>query len=267
MSTCRGRRQLLLILGIVTCVLAGWGIVWVGSSTPEPTLEGRPVRELLRRAADQSYSEYHPDLATVEKYHAEVLEAFRRNGSNAVPGLVQLMLPVHASLVSRAAVDLNRRGSVDLYWGRAGVYQHLPAIVHDWVDRTAIEAERRRADREWAILLVASLGATAAAAHPALISACHDRDRYVRAGAAKALVRTHVPPDIAIPILCEMMLRDSDSEVRFAVALSLGEMHGSGAPAIPALSQAAADTDRGVTAAARVSLRQIVGVREGGGLR
>jgi hypothetical protein len=149
----------------------------------------------------------------------------------------------------------------------SGLYQHVPAIVQNWAEKTVTEADRRRSDRGWAIVLCASLGPAASAAHPALITACRDRDCIVRTEAAKALVRTEVPPDVVIPILSEMVLRDSDSDVRFEAALSLGELHGRGAPAIPALSQAAADTNRFVAAAARVSLRQIVGAREGGGLR
>jgi len=79
----------------------------------------------------------------------------------------------------------------------------------------------------------------------------------VRREAAKALVKTEVAPEVAVPILTQMMLRDSYYDVRSWAAYSLGLLGGKAQAAIPALRQATNDPYEGTRDWAREALKKV----------
>lgn len=97
------------------------------------------------------------------------------------------------------------------------------------------EEDGREKDREWAVVLCGSLNNDAAAARAALIKACQDRNPAVRREAAKALLRTGVPPAQAVPILSRLLVSDSSPDVRCWAAFYIGLLQEEAQPALPAL--------------------------------
>ncbi len=235
MSSPRNRWLVLLGLASVAVIAAVLNI-----ATREPTLEGQSVRSLVRKAAR--------DWTAGGFDHAAV-DVFRRNGSKAVPGLVQIIgsgrhsLNVYAAAVVRAHPRL---------------YLHLPtAWLRERADRAIQEADHQATDREWAVVVCASLNQDAKAAHPALIAACRDPAPGVRKEAAKALVRTDVDPAVAVPVLSRLMLKDSDSTVRYWAASSLGLLHENAKAAVPALRLATNDSNAWVASRAAEALEKV----------
>jgi hypothetical protein len=232
--------KLLLVLRVAA--IAGAGVVLVSPVMHEPTLEGQSVRDLVRQA-----TAYSQGSGT----NQEAADILRRNGSKAVPGLVGMMGPLHPSPLSRAARAITTR-----YW----LGSHLPQPIRDWAERTAWEENRRVDDREWAVVWCASLGSNAWMAHPALIAGCRDADWHVRKEAGRALVRTDVSPAVAVPILSEMVLQDSNFVVRYWAASSLGLLHEQAQAAIPALRQVTNHPNWWLSSRAREALREVESV-------
>jgi HEAT repeat protein len=85
-----------------------------------------------------------------------------------------------------------------------------------------------------------------------------DSAASVRQAAAAALGRIDPPPEKAIPAFTEA-LKDKNAGVRMAAATSLGQLGGEAKEAIPALRQAQSDKDRGVSRAAGMAIRTIQG--------
>jgi hypothetical protein len=210
-SAAQFRRFLVLGLAAVP-VMAGLFCL----STREPMLEGRRVRDLLKE------SQYDSREAT---------SLFRRNGSNSVPGLVQIFSS-RPSLGGRFAGELKKH-----YWFYGRLPRPISTWVSEWVDQTEQKSTAREHDREWAVVWCASLNQDAASAHRALLRACRDPNPHVRAEAVKALLRTEVPPALAVPKLSSVLSCDSSAEVKGWAAFYLGLLHEQAEPALPALRQ------------------------------
>ncbi len=174
---------------------------------------------------------------------------FRRNGSNAVPGLVQIMGSGRHSLAAYAAGVMRKHPQL---------YLHLPtAWLRERVDRAIQEADRKATEREWAIVVCASLNQDAKTAHRALLAGCRDPAPGVRKEAAKALIRTDVQPAVAVPVLSRLLLQDSDSRVRYWAAFSLGLLHENAKEAVPALRRATNDPNAWVASRAAEALEKV----------
>jgi len=229
--------MLVQVLGAAATAAAG--VALLGLRMREPTLEGQSVRDLVRQA-----TAYSQGPGT----NHEAADILRRNGSKAVPGLVGMMAPVRPSPLTRTVRAITTR-----YWLGA----HLPQRIRDWAERATREEERRADDREWAVVWCASLGSNAWAARPALIAACQDADWRVRKEAGRALVRSEVSPAVAVPILSQMVLEDSNLVVRYWAASSLGLLHEQAKAAIPALRQVTNHPNEWLSSRAREALREV----------
>ena len=226
-------------LAVAVVVVAACGTGVVGLLTGEPTIEGRTVRSLVRQATHDSQ---------FGSTNYEALAVFRRNGAKAVAAFAQILAPTHPDFASSIACALTKR-----YWLEC----RLPAWLRTWAQRTVLEADRRKSDREWAVVWCASLGPEARAAHPALLSACRDLDPAVREAAVKSLARTEVPFRIAVPLLSQRLLQDSSGGVRAWAAFSLGLFGENAESAIPALRQATNDPFWLTPSRAREALQRI----------
>jgi HEAT repeat protein len=133
----------------------------------------------------------------------------------------------------------------------------LPIPASGWLEQAALEADRRQADREWAVLWCASLGPAASAAHTTFLRTCEDADWQVRKEAARALIRTDAPASHAIPMLSKMLLQDSNVCVRYWAAASLELAPQEAQAAIPALRRATNYNNEWFASRAREALRRI----------
>jgi hypothetical protein len=210
----------------------------------EPQLEGHSVRYWVREAAAYS-GDLYPGATGTNSAAAEV---FRRSPAKAVPALVKLMAPEHRSLSTCLAHEL---------MAQRRIYERLPTRLLLWKQAVISEAEKREADRKWAIVWCASLGPAATAAHTAFLKACEDGNWQVREEAARALIRTDAPPSLAIPLLSKMLLQDSNVCVRYWAAASLELVPEEAQPAIPALRRATHDSNQWFASRAREALRRI----------
>lgn len=220
-------RRVFLFLGlgsVLALVLAGV----IALVTSGPTLVGRPVRELVRAA-------WVPGPEQLK-----IREMIWRKGSNAVPALVHI-IEARPSLGSRVAHQIEQ-------------LPYVPRRLRDWAQRTELQEER---DREWAVILCGSLNDDAAAARPALIKACGDRNAAVRREATKALLITGVPPYQALPIFLRLLLTDRSPDVRAWAVVQMGLLRREAEPALPALRQAAKDPNDLVASQARETVRRI----------
>ncbi len=236
MSISSAQKRLLVVLGLASVAVIAADL---SIATREPTLEGQSVRSLVRQAGRDW---------TAGGFNHAAEDVFQRNGSKAVPGLVQIIGSGRHSFNSYAAGVLRAHPQL---------YLHLPtAWVRERADRAIQEADREATDRELAVVVCASLNQKAKAAHTALLAACQDPARGVRKEAAKALVRTDVDPAIAVPVLSGLMLQDGDSTVRYWAAASLGLLHENAKAAVPALRRATNDSNAWVASRAAEALEK-----------
>lgn len=94
------------------------------------------------------------------------------------------------------------------------------------------------------------------AALPAIVAALKDDDPKVAVGAALALEKLRLEPNLVVPALIEA-LHDSRAPVRAPVARALGAYRTHAEPALPSLTNALTDPDRNVRFAATNALTAI----------
>jgi hypothetical protein len=83
-----------------------------------------------------------------------------------------------------------------------------------------------------------------------------DTDAKVRAAAAKAIGRMAADPKDAVPVLTEA-LKDKAPAVRIAAATALGQLGPDAKDALPALKEATKDKDKNLIRAANEAIRNI----------
>ena len=229
MSTSSRSHQVLAVAAVGA--LLACGCAGVGLLIREPRMEGRTVRSWLRQWENECCF----------SRGTEASDVFHRSGTNALPSLIRIFnekppFPAHAIMNYR--------------W--SGHY------VPSWAESWAWQKEWLwRSDRFWAILFCADLGVGAKPAHAVLTAACRDPDPGVRREAARLLCMVELPPEVAVPILSQLMLRDSFYEARSAAAGSLGELGQKAEAAIPALRQATNDAYAGTRDSARRALERV----------
>jgi hypothetical protein len=199
----------------------------------EQTLDDRPMRLLVREAWIS------------DPHQLEARELIRRKGSKVVPALVEIMAP-RTSLANCLARQIK-------WWP----YGALPLRLREWAETEDQQQRSREIDREWAVVLCGSLNNNAAAARPALIRACQDPNSAVRREAAKALLRTGVPPAQALPVLSRLLLYDGSPDVRRWAAFYMGLLGEEAHRTLPALRQAANDPNEWLASRAREALRKV----------
>lgn len=229
MSSSSRSRQVFAVAAVSTLLVCGSASV--GLLIREPRLEGRTVRSWLRKWKNECCF----------SRGTEASDVFHRSGTNALPSLIRIFnekppFPSHAIMSYR--------------W--SGHY--VPSRLESWARQ---KEELWESDRFWAILFCADLGVGAKPAQDVLIAACRDSDARVRREAARLLCKVGLPPEVAVPILSQLMLRDSFYEVRSMAAYSLGELGLKGEVAIPALRQATNDAYAGTRAWAREALKRV----------
>lgn len=225
-------RRKLLVAAVALISMFGLAKT-IGLIRCEPTLEGRTVHSWLRQAANNSYCNFPATC--------EAVSVFERNGSRAVPSLIRI---------------IEKPPSLTLGWLRNHrvLFDRLPSGLRSKLDNYLSD---EILDRSWAIMMCADIGSEAKSANPALVNACRDPEWAVRREAAKALPKTGVPPVVAVPILAQMMLRDSYYEVRAWAASSLGLLVEKSQAAIPALRQATNDPNGWPASWAREALERV----------
>lgn len=162
----------------------------------------------------------------------EAIAVLKNLGTNAIPGLVDLLQRKDSSLrrqLGAIASKLPRR---------------VGARLFSWATGRNTVRYRSAAAKALGIL-----GPEAEAAIPELIKALHDSETQVSWDAASALGRVGRP---AVPELMRA-LADSSSYVRHCAAYALGEIGAAAEPAVPALIESLMDTNRDVRASAAYS--------------
>jgi hypothetical protein len=194
-------------------------------------LEGRTVRSWLRKyEAECCFSRGN-----------QAWGVFHRSGTNALPGLISIFDEKPPGL-AHAIVSRRRNG------------RYVPNRLESWASQ---KEYLWSSDRYWAMLLCADLGVEARAVHALLIAACRDSDTSVRRDAARLLSNVEVPPEVAVPVLSQLMLHDGYYEVRSMAAYSLGQLGPGAQAAIPALRQATNDSYEGTRDWVRKALERV----------
>ena len=227
MTSSRIRTVLVVAVG----TLLACGSASIGLLTAEPRLEGRTVRSWLRKyEAECCFSSGN-----------EAWGVFHRSGTNALPGLISIFDEKPPGL-AHAIVSRRRNG------------RYVPNRLESWASQ---KEYLWSSDRYWAMLLCADLGVEARAVHALLIAACRDSDTSVRRDAARLLSNVEVPPEVAVPVLSQLMLHDGYYEVRSMAAYSLGQLGPGAQAAIPALRQATNDSYEGTRDWVRKALERV----------
>jgi hypothetical protein len=227
----RSSRIRTVLVVVAVGAFVGCGSVSIGLLTAEPRLEGRTVRSWLRKyEAECCFSSGN-----------EAWGVFHRSGTNALPGLISIFDEKPPGL-AHAIVSRRRNG------------RYVPYCLESWASQKEM---LWGSDRYWAMLLCADLGVEARAVHALLIAACRDSDTSVRRDAARLLSNVEVPPEVAVPVLSQLMLHDGTYEVRSMAAYSLGQLGPNAEAAIPALRQATNDSYEGTRDWARKALERV----------
>jgi hypothetical protein len=227
MTSSRIRTVLVVAVG----TLLACGSASIGLLTAEPRLEGRTVRSWLRKyEAECCFSRGN-----------QAWGVFHRSGTNALPGLISIFDEKPPGL-AHAIVSRRRNG------------RYVPNRLESWASQ---KEYLWSSDRYWAMLLCADLGVEARAVHALLIAACRDSDTSVRRDAARLLSNVEVPPEVAVPVLSQLMLHDGYYEVRSMAAYSLGQLGPGAQAAIPALRQATNDSYEGTRDWVRKALERV----------
>jgi hypothetical protein len=227
MTSSRIRTVLVVAVG----TLLACGSASIGLLTAEPRLEGRTVRSWLRNyEAECCFSRGN-----------QAWGVFHRSGTNELPGLISIFDEKPPGL-AHAIVSRRRNG------------RYVPNRLESWASQ---KEYLWSSDRYWAMLLCADLGVEARAVHALLIAACRDSDSSVRRDAARLLSNVEVPPEVAVPVLSQLMLHDGYYEVRSMAAYSLGQLGPGAQAAIPALRQATNDSYEGTRDWVRKALERV----------
>ena len=104
----------------------------------------------------------------------------------------------------------------------------------------------RRSVRRAAVFALGNLGTAARSAVPELVVALGDSNETVRHAAAYALGSVGEEAKAGAAALGKVLTSDADPDVRQAAAFALGEIGSDAAEAVPALTQALADSDEAV---------------------
>ncbi len=172
----------------------------------------------------------------VSRQDPKATAALREMGSNAVPGLIELLETKDVSWRKRVWA-LQPRLPLRL---RQLVWQKVPLPDAAGVRKAAATS-------------LGIIGPEAKVAVPALTKALHDKELLVRSEAATALGRIGKG---AVPGLIEA-LQDKDSEVRYDAAYALGQIGADAEAAVSALIFTLKDTSEPVRSAAAASLATI----------
>ena len=123
----------------------------------------------------------------------------------------------------------------------------------------AILADKHADLRATAALTLAKFGSTARAAEPALMKAVQsDPDKAVRLNAVRTVFASYGADAVKlVPAFAERLAKDSDFEVRVAIAEEFGGLGPAGKPALPALRAAQRDPQIKVREAASAAVKRI----------
>lgn len=214
-------RDLLVLLSVVICLLAGWwGLSRAMRPAPPPALFDKPF--LAEWTILLRHGQVKPRL----------LEMLQRQRAEAVPILVQ-QLGVNESSIERFLRGHSAKLS--------------PAFTNLLVDNRA--APELRAGAAWGLLILFDIhtetpkNATAAEAEiliPALEVALADQHPPVRLNAAATLHACSTRATAAIRV-CAIALKDQDSGVRYNAIRSLAKLAAADPAAIPLLQSSLTD--------------------------
>lgn len=215
---------------------------------------GRADKKAARQAADAliSLAPQHPDL-TRRLYRA--LNAAPRERRWPIAYVL-----AHISAPSAPCVEVLTEtlgsGDPDLRWAACAVMARLgksdPAIVRNLLE---LEAQGTPRQRRMAIYCLRSFKLKDVPSLQALLSSLSDPDPLVRLAAAISLrSRPELSPK-DLDLVLDTFLRDNDPRIRYAVALTLGEVGAASGAISAALKEASQSEDARLRKAATTGLR------------
>lgn len=227
MSVRRVRQTAWFVVALVGVALAGLCAVWLVVFR-EPLVQGRSAAAWIRELRQGGNRE-----------HDAVVQVFRREGANAVPGLV--------SVIDR------RRSVVGSWLRRLPFHEAMPRRIQDWAFE---HTDLQELDRIWAIRMCALIGREAGGCHRALRRALSDDSAFVRGAAARALAQTGADPATAVARIGSL-LADPEPGTRSQAALALGCYRGAALPMLAQLRSLTNDSVGTVAFSAQAAVAMI----------